>query len=243
MNLNNKIALVTGGTQGIGRAICLKLASLGATVIVNGVHNEQKAQEVSLECGSGSYYMADISDFEATKKMINDVVKQYDKIDILVCNAGLTKDNLALRMKEEDFDKVIDVNLKGTWNCMKHACKPMIKNRQGKIVTIASVVGVMGNAGQTNYAASKGGIIAMTKSFARELAGANVNVNAIAPGFVQTNMTDVLDDKIKEQIQTQIPLKRMAKPEEIADVVAFLCCDEAKYMTGQTLCVDGGMIM
>ena len=226
MRLENKIALVTGGGQGIGKEIAKTLALNGAFVLINYIdlgNNQEIAQ--------------------MTKNEIESLGGKSGRLDILINNAGITKDGLMLRMKENDFDAVIDVNLKGTWNCMKHATKLMMKQKYGRIVSMSSVVGVMGNAGQVNYAASKSGIIGMTMSLAREVGSRGITVNAVAPGFIQTAMTDVLSDEIKEQMKSQIPLGTFGSVQDIANAVVFLASDEAKYITGQTLHVDGGMAM
>lgn len=247
MDLTGKIAIVTGGATGIGRGIVQKLASLGATVVINynssrdaseELVNELKAQGHNAEC-----VQANVAKFEDAEKLINFTVEKFGRVDILVNNAGITKDNLIIRMDESDFDKVIEVNLKGTWNMAKHASKVMMKQRSGKIVNIASVVALMGNIGQSNYVASKAGVIGLTKSLARELAKRNVNVNAIAPGFIQTKMTEVLDEKVKEQISNNIPLARLGEASDIANAVAFLVSDLSNYITGQVLNVDGGLVM
>ncbi|ROR27167.1 3-oxoacyl-[acyl-carrier-protein] reductase [Mobilisporobacter senegalensis] len=245
--LEGKIALVTGASRGIGRAIAITLANDKATVIVNYQGSKEKAEEVVNEIkengGSAISYQCNISDFEACKTMISDIEKQFGHIDILVNNAGITRDNLILKMSEEDFDNVIATNLKGSFNCIKHVSKNMLKQRSGRIINMSSVVGVTGNAGQANYSASKAGIIGMTKSLAREFASRGITVNAIAPGFIETEMTDVLSDNVKEQILSGIPLKRMGKVMDIAHTVAFLASENAGYITGQTIGVDGGMGM
>lgn len=247
MDLTGKIAIVTGGATGIGRGIVQKLASLGATVVINynssrdaseELVNELKGQGHNAEC-----VQANVAKFEDAEKLINFTVEKFGRVDILVNNAGITKDNLIIRMDESDFDKVIEVNLKGTWNMAKHASKVMMKQRSGKIVNIASVVALMGNVGQSNYVASKAGVIGLTKSLARELAKRNVNVNAVAPGFIKTKMTEVLDEKIKEQISNNIPLARLGEANDIANAVAFLVSEESNYITGQVLNVDGGLVM
>ena len=245
--LNGKVALVTGAGSGIGKAIALAMAKNGATVIVNYGHSQAGANAVVDEItemgGAAEAVQCSVNDFEAVAAMIKDVAKRYGRIDILVNNAGITKDNLIMMLKEEDFDDVIDVNLKGTFNTMRHIARQMMKQKGGSIINISSVVGVMGNAGQVNYAASKAGIIGMTKSMARELGSRNVRVNAVAPGFVETKMTEGLSDEVKAAGAAQIPLGRFAQPEEIASAVCFLASDNAAYITGQVLCVDGGMCM
>jgi 3-oxoacyl-[acyl-carrier protein] reductase len=247
MNLTDKVAIVTGGASGIGREISLKLASLGAIVIINYNTSSTKAQELVDELTAAGHQaaciQANISSFEESQKLIDFAIEKYGKLDILVNNAGITADTLILRMKEEEFDKVIEVNLKGTWNCCKHASKYMSKQRTGKIVNIASVVGIMGNAGQTNYCASKAGVIGLTKSLARELAKRNVCVNAVAPGFIQTKMTEGLDQALVEQYLANIPLGRLGEATDVANLVAFLSSDMSDYITGQVINVDGGLVM
>lgn len=243
--LTGKVALVTGAGSGIGKAIALGLANCGATVIVNYMHSKTGADAVVEEIvsmgRSAEAIQCSVNEYDAVADMIKDVAKRYGRIDILVNNAGITKDNLLMMMKEEDFDDVIDVNLKGTFNTMRHIARQMMKQKGGSIINISSVVGVMGNAGQVNYAASKAGIIGMTKSMARELGSRNIRVNAVAPGFVETAMTAALPDDVKEAGKAQIPLGRFATPEEIANAVVFLASDNAAYITGQVLQVDGGM--
>jgi 3-oxoacyl-[acyl-carrier protein] reductase len=245
--LTGKIAIVTGASRGIGRQIAKTLAGYGAAVIVNYCGSKEKAEEVVREIeeagGSAKAYQGDVSDFETAKNMITDVKKEYGRIDILVNNAGITRDNLVMKMKEEDFDKVIEVNLKGAFNCMKHVSRIMLKQRSGSIINMSSVSGVIGNAGQMNYCASKAGLIGMTKSLAREIGSRGIRVNAIAPGYIRTEMTEVLPEEVKEGILSQVPLKRMGEVEDIAEAVAFLASDKSTYITGQTLQVDGGMGM
>lgn len=245
--LTGKIALVTGAGSGIGKAIALELAKQGATVIVNYMHSKTGADAVVEEIvamgGNAEAIQCSVNEYDAVADMIKDVAKRYGRIDILVNNAGITKDNLLMMMKEEEFDDVIDVNLKGTFNTMRHIARQMMKQKGGSIINISSVVGVMGNAGQVNYAASKAGIIGMTKSMARELGSRNVRVNAIAPGFVETAMTASLPEEVKAAGIAQIPLGRFAAPEEVANAVCFLASDHAAYITGQVLHVDGGMAM
>lgn len=247
MNLNGKVAIVTGGATGIGREITKTLASLGAKVIINYNSSATKANELLEELKTLGYeahaLQANISDFNDAQKLIDFAISTYGTLDILVNNAGITADTLILRMSEEDFDKVINVNLKGTWNCCKHAAKYMTKQRSGKIVNISSIVGLIGNAGQTNYSASKAGIIGLTKSLARELAKRNVNCNVIAPGFIKTAMTEGLSEDLVAQMLANIPLSRLGEPQDVANVVAFLCSDLANYITGQVINVDGGMVM
>lgn len=245
--LNGKCAIVTGASRGIGRAIALKLASLGASIVVNYRSNEEEALEVQKEIkelGSEAIVIqGDISKLEDVENLVNKAKEHFGKIDIMVNNAGITKDTLILRMKEEDFDKVIDVNLKGVFNCLKSISPVMLKQKSGKIINISSVVGISGNAGQVNYAASKAGVIGMTKSLAKELGARGINVNAVAPGFIETSMTSELGDKYKEEAKKNIPLKRFGKPEDVAEVAAFLASESSNYVTGQVIHVDGGMLM
>lgn len=244
---NERIALVTGAGRGIGKQIALKLAGQGITVIVNYNGSKDAAESVVSEItqsgGKAVAVKCNVSDYKETEQMVSDIIKEYGGIHILVNNAGITCDNLMVRMTEEDFDKVIDINLKGAFNTIKHVNRQMIKQRYGRIVNISSVVGITGNAGQVNYAASKAGIIGITKSAARELASRNVTVNAVAPGFIQTEMTDKLPENVKEQMQAQIPLKRLGTTGDIAAAVAFLVSDDASYITGQVIEVNGGMNM
>ena len=244
---NRKIALVTGGSRGIGRAVCLALAKSGADVAVNYAGKEEAAQQTCRMCeelGARTLAIqADVADNAQVNAMVDQVIAQFGRLDILVCNAGITRDNLLMRMAEQDFDQVIAANLKGVWNCMKAVCRPMMKQRWGRIVSMSSVVGVAGNAGQVNYAASKAGVIGMTKSLARELGSRGVTVNAIAPGFIETDMTAVLPENIKEGLLGSIPLGRLGQAEEVAALAAFLCSEQAGYITGQVIHVDGGMAM
>ena len=242
-----KVALVTGASRGIGRAIALRLASGGAKVVVNYAGSKDKALEVveqiKEEGGEAIACQCDVGDFQAVEKMVGDVLEQYGRVDILVNNAGITKDNLLLKMSEADFEQVVDTNLKGTFHTIKCLTKTMMKQRYGRIINLSSVSGVMGNAGQANYCASKAGIIGLTKSVARELASRGITVNAVAPGFIETDMTSVLDDKMKEAMMAQIPAKRLGCTEDIANAVAFLASQESAYITGQVLNVNGGMYM
>lgn len=245
--LQGKVALVTGASRGIGRAIALELARQGAKVAVNYAGSEAKANEVVEEIknmgGEAFAIQADVSDAKAVEQMVKAVLERFERIDILVNNAGITRDNLLMRMKEEEWDDVININLKGVFNCTKAVARPMMKQRYGRIVNIASIVGVMGNPGQANYVAAKAGVIGLTKTAARELASRNITVNAVAPGFITTDMTERLSEEIKAEMLKQIPLARFGEPEDVAKVVSFLVSDAASYMTGQTLHVDGGMVM
>lgn len=245
--LKGKIALVTGASRGIGKAIAVLLADLGATVIVNYQGSKEKAEEVVKQIedngGEGLSYQCNISSFDASKVMVQDIINQYGRIDILVNNAGITRDNLILKMNEADFDEVISTNLKGCFNCIKHVSRNMLKQRYGRIINMSSVVALTGNVGQANYCASKAGIIGLTKAIAREFGSRGITVNAIAPGFIETEMTDVLNSTRKEQILEGIPLKRMGSVNDIAQTVAFLASDHAGYITGQVIQVDGGLGM
>ncbi len=246
--LDSKIALVTGAGTGIGRQIALTLAGEGAYVVVNYIEPvRSEAEEVIAEIresgGQAEGYACWVNDFTAVEEMIKTLVDRLGRIDILVNNAGITRDDLLMRMKEADFDAVIDTNLKGAFNTMRHVARPMVKQRSGCIVNISSVSGIIGNAGQMNYCASKAGIIGMTKSMARELASRNIRVNAVAPGMVDTAMTQALSDSAKNALKSQIPLGRMGQPQDIANAVLFLASDQASYITGHVLNVDGGMAM
>ena len=245
--LKNKVAIVTGASRGIGREVALKLAVLGATVIINYNGSEEKAEEVKKQIedkgGKAEIYQCNVSDFDACKEFIDYVIKKYNFIDILINNAGITRDGLLMRMSEKDFDDVINTNLKGTFNCIRFASRQMMKQRSGRIINISSVVGVSGNAGQTNYAASKAGIIGLTKAVAKEVASRHITVNAVAPGFIQTDMTDILSENTKKQIASMIPIGTFGSPKDVANATAFLASDEAGYITGQVLHVDGGMVM
>ena len=245
--LTDKIALVTGASRGIGKEVALHLAKEKATVIINYNGSKDAAEKVKEEIeafgGIVETYQANVAEDASCKEMIDTLLKKYGHIDILVNNAGICKDNLIMRMSEEDFTSVLDINLKGTFHTIKHLSRAFLKQRSGRIINISSVSGIMGNAGQANYSASKAGIIGLTKSIARELAPRGITVNAIAPGFVDTDMTNDFSDGLKEGMLNQIPLHRFAKPEEIASAVVFLASDNAAYITGQVLAVDGGMSM
>lgn len=246
-DLTGKIALVTGGSRGIGRAICLELAKRGATLIVNFNSNGDAAREVVAEIeangGKAETWQADVSNEEQVAAMFKSITTNHGTLDILVNNAGMTRDNVIMLMSPNDFDSVINTNLRSTWLCCKTAVRTMMRKRTGSIINITSVVGIAGNGGQTNYAASKAGIIGLTKSLAKEVASRNITINAVAPGFVSTDMTSELSDDLKEQAKAAIPLGRMGEPEDIAKAVAFLASDDASYITGQVLVVDGGMVM
>ena len=237
--------MVTGASRGIGRAIALELASRGAFVVVNYNGSKDRAEEVKKEIeaagGKAEVYQCNVSDFEKCQAFIQDVIKTYGRLDILVNNAGITRDGLLMKMSEADFDSVIETNLKGTFNTIRFASRQMLKQRSGRIINMSSVVGIAGNAGQANYASSKAGVIGLTKAVARELASRGITVNAIAPGFIETEMTEVLSDAVKEASVAQIPLGRFGKPEDIAKTAAFLASDDAGYITGQVIQVDGGM--
>ena len=242
-----KIVLVTGASRGIGRAIALEFGSRGATVIVNynssvGPANEV-LEQIKAAGGDGMVYQADVADADAVDAMMKTITKEYGKIDVLVNNAGTTRDNVIMMLKPEDFDSVINTNLRSAWLCSKAASRAMMKKRSGRIINITSVVGIAGNGGQTNYAASKAGMIGLTKSLAKEIATRNVTVNAVAPGFIATDMTSELSEDIKATALSHIPLGRMGEPEEVAKAVAFLASDDAAYITGQVIVVDGGMVM
>ena len=247
MLLGGKVALVTGASRGIGRAIALRLAGEGAKVAINYAGNTAKAEAVKAEIeqngGEAILVQADVADSRAVEAMVAKVTEAFGQIDILVNNAGITRDGLLMRMKEEDFDAVVNINLKGVFHCTKTVSKLMMKKRSGRIINMASVVGIMGNAGQTNYAAAKAGVIGFSKSAAKELAARGITVNVVAPGFIDTDMTAAMTDKAKELTLTGIPMKKMGTPEDVSNAVLFLASDCASYITGQTVNVDGGMVM
>lgn len=243
--LTGKTALVTGASRGIGAAIAKALAKEGAAVVINYNGSKEKAQAVADEItssgGKAEIYRCSVSDFEACGEMIKTLVQKYGRIDILVNNAGITRDGLLMKMSEEDFDAVVDTNLKGAFNTIRHMSRYFLKQKSGKIINISSVSGILGNAGQANYSASKAGVIGLTKSAARELASRGINVNAIAPGFIATDMTNAMSKDAKGKMTEMIPLNRIGKPEEIADMAVFLASGKADYITGQVFAVDGGM--
>lgn len=246
--MGRKVAFITGGSRGIGKEIARKFAENEYNIVVNYVSDKTDVAKLEKELNQNGNVevlcvKGDVTDFSTCEQMVKNAIEKFGEIDVLVNNAGITKDNLLMRMKEEDFDKVINVNLKGTFNMTKNVISYMMKQRNGRIVNISSVVGVSGNSGQANYSASKAGIIGFTKSVAKELASRNILSNAVAPGFIETDMTDVLSDTVKESINSQIPLRKMGKAEQVANAVYFLGSEENTYITGQVLNVDGGMIM
>lgn len=245
--LKGKVALVTGASRGIGSEIAKKLASQGAAVIINFNGSKDQAEKVKSEIevsgGAAALWQWDVSDYDACEACMKNIIKEYGQLDILVNNAGITKDGLLLKMSEEDFDKVIRINLKGAFHTIRFAARQMIRQKSGRIINISSVTGVAGNAGQANYAAAKAGLIGLTKTAAKELASRGITVNAVAPGFIETDMTAGLSDKVKETAAMQIPLGVFGKPEDVAAAVSFLASEDARYITGQVLHVDGGMVM
>ncbi len=246
MILNGRVAIITGAAQGIGKAVAIKFAKEGADIVVSDINldlAEATAREIEQLGRKSLALKVDVSKPDETEKMAEDVLKAFGRIDILVNNAGITRDTLLMRMKKEDWDLVLNVNLSGTFNCAKAVVKHMVKARSGKIINISSVVGLMGNAGQVNYSSSKAGVIGFTKSLARELASRSINVNAIAPGFIDTDMTKVLPEKERQLLVNQIPLSRLGLPEDVANCAKFLASDEAGYITGQVIQVNGGMYM
>ena len=242
----DKVAMITGATRGIGKQIALTLANEGYNIVLNYRTENDELKQLKNEIESKKVkcltVQGDVTNFEDCKQMIESAIEEFGKVDVLVNNAGITKDMLLARMKEEDFKQVIDVNLVGTFNMTKNVISYMMKARNGRIINISSVVGISGNAGQTNYSASKAGIIGFTKSLAKEVASRNILVNAVAPGFIETNMTDVLKQEVKDEIAKNIPLKRMGTPQDVANVVKFLASEDSSYITGQVISVDGGMI-
>lgn len=247
MHLDGKVALITGASRGIGRSVAIDLAKAGAKVVVNYAGNVAAAQEVEqtirLAGGEAIIVQGDVANTEAVEAMVNQVMDRFGRIDILVNNAGITRDNLLMRMKEADWDAVMNTNLKGIFNCTKTVSRIMMKQKSGKIINMTSVVGLTGNAGQANYAAAKAGVIGFTKSMAKELASRGITVNAVAPGFIATDMTSILSEQLKTELTTRIPLGRLGSPEDISAAVLFLVSEAANYITGQTLNVDGGMVM
>jgi 3-oxoacyl-[acyl-carrier protein] reductase len=245
--LSGKVALVTGGSRGIGRAICLELAAQGAKVVVNYAGSQAAAEAVVAQIkeqgGEALAVQGDVASYEDAEKMVKATLEAFGRVDILVNNAGITRDNLLIRMKEEDWDAVLNTNLKGVFNCTKAVARPMMKQRFGRIINITSVVGVIGNPGQANYVSAKAGVIGLTKSSAKELSSRGITVNAVAPGYIETDMTEKLGEDVKSKLFEAIPLQRLGRPEDIANVVSFLASDKASYITGQVLNVDGGMVM
>ena len=243
--LKDKIALVTGGSRGIGSFICTELAKAGATVIINYSNSKDSAEEVLKQIesasGNGEVVKFDVSDSNEVEKSIKEIIDKYEKIDILVNNAGITRDSLFMRMKENQWDEVFETNIKGVFNCTKNVVRMMIKNQYGKIINISSVVGEMGNPGQVNYSSTKSALIGFTKSLAKELGSKNINVNAVSPGFIETEITDVLSDTIKEKYKEIIPLSRFGQPEDVAKAVLFLASDDSSYITGEVLKINGGL--
>lgn len=246
INLKDKIAVVTGSARGLGRAMAEKFAAAGAKVVITDIleDGERTAQEIAEKYGvETKFIVSNVTNYESAKDLVKNTIDIFGKIDIFVNNAGITRDGLFLRMKEDDFDRVISVNLKGVFNCTQAVFKAMVKQRSGSIINISSVIGLIGNVGQTNYAASKAGILGITKSVAREGARRGIRVNAIAPGFIKTDMTHILKEEVQKQILSQIPMGKMGTPEDIADTALFLASDLSKYITGQVITVDGGMVM
>jgi 3-oxoacyl-[acyl-carrier protein] reductase len=243
--LNDKIALITGGCRGIGRAVALEFAKAGATVILNDVSSEDSAQEVLKEIkdlgGQSEFLQFNVTESDTVEEKIKYVLEKYGRIDILVNNAGITRDSLFMRMKEEQWDEVFNVNMKGVFHCTKNVVRSMIKNKYGKIINVASVAGEMGNPGQANYASTKSGIMGFTKSLAKELGSKNINVNAVSPGFIMTHLTDVLPEETKEKYKELIPLSRFGEPEDVAKAILFLASDDSSYITGEILRINGGL--
>ena len=246
MDLKGRVAIATGGAQGIGKSIATQLALAGANVVIADMAEEMAkstAKEISQKGSEAVSIVVDVSSFSSVEEMVKKTLDKFGRIDILVNNAGITRDGLVMRMKEEDWDLVLDINLKGAFNCIKTVSPIMMKQKSGKIVNIASIVGIIGNIGQANYSASKAGLIALTKTCARELASRRINVNAVAPGFIQTSMTERLPLQVREKLSSQIPFGEIGKPEDVASAVLFLVSEEASYITGEVIRVDGGMAM
>ncbi len=248
MSFENKTAVITGASRGIGFAVASKLASQGADIVIVDYCPEEDginaAEKLGESCGvKVSFYRCDVSDFEKSKETVDKIIEECGGIDILVNNAGIVRDKLALKMTEADFDAVINVNLKGTFNMIKHTYTHFMKKRSGRIVNVSSIVGLTGNAGQANYSASKAGVIGITKSIAKELAPRGITVNAVAPGYIMTDMTSNFTDKMKEQFESAIPMRKGGRPEDVANVISFLCSDDASYVTGEVIRVDGGLAM
>lgn len=245
--MNGKTAIITGGSRGIGRAIAISFAKAGVDIVINYAGNDDAAKETQALCQAEGVKVVlvkgDVSKAECVEEVINTAISEFGKIDVLVNSAGITRDNILLRMDDEDFDKVIEINLRGTYLMMKAVGRHMLKKKQGRIINMASVVGIMGNAGQVNYSASKAGVIGMTKSFAREVASRKITVNAIAPGFIETDMTKDMMPQAVEKAVNNIPLGRLGSAEDVANCACFLASDSASYITGQVICVDGGMCM
>jgi len=245
-NLNDKVAIVTGASRGIGEAIAKQLSSCGAKIILIARNSDQlvAVKETIISKGGIAESMAgDVSNLNSFSEIVTNTIDKWGRIDILVNNAGIARDNIIMRMKEDDWDSVMNINLKGCFNGIKSVARPMIKNKAGRIINITSVIGQIGNAGQSNYAASKAGIMGLTKSMAKELGSRNITVNAVAPGYITTDMTNELNDEVKEQMKSSIPLGRLGTPDDVANLACFLASDEAGYITGQTFNVDGGMVM
>jgi len=247
MNLKGKTAIITGAGRGIGKATALKLADLGANIVINDIPTSPDAdrtvEEIKSKGGNAIACKGDVRSLEEVENVVKQTLEAFGRIDILINNAGITRDALIMKMSEKDWDDVLDINLKGAFNCIKAVTRVMLKQRSGSIVNVSSVVGVMGNPGQANYSASKAGLIGLTKSTAKELAARNITCNAVAPGFIQSDMTDKLSDNVKEEYLKNIPLKRFGTADDVANVIAFLVSDEAKYITGQVLHIDGGLVM